>query len=235
MKTQEKELYYLNELSDYKVDSGYSDISGWNVKDAALRTIGTVNNLLVNIKTERVVYIDVEVDNSIIDAKHDPYGRPAATEIREFINEKGENHIIIPIGLIDINSAEKYVFVELIDHQTFAETKRIRRDTPIDRDYENAVLDSYKRKYEPTDVDQSKHSGIENSDVYLDERMEKIKQRHHVGKYRDSEKADKTVADEAQQYFEDKRATEKTQDQKEDDAFYGRREFDDSQFFRGKK
>lgn len=235
MNTQEKELYYLNELSDYKVDSGYSDISGWNVKDAALRTIGTVNNLLVNIKTERVVYIDVEVDNSIIDAKHDPYGRPTDAEIREFINEKGENHIIIPIGLVDINSSEKYVFAELIDHQTFAETKRIRRNAPIDRDYENAVLDSYQRKYEPTNVDQSKDSNIENAEVYRDERMQNIEQGNHVEKYPDSEETDKTVADEAQQYFEGKSATEKSRSQKEDDSFYGRSEFDDSRFFRGKK
>lgn len=235
MNTQEKELFYLNELSNYKVDSGYSDVSGWNVKDAALRTIGTVNNLLVNIKTERVVYLDVEVDNSIIDAKHDPYGRPANSEIREFINEKGENHIIIPIGLVDINSSEKYVFAELIDHQTFAETKRIRRDTPIDRDYENVILDSYKRKYEPTPVDQSKNSDIENADVYRDERMEDIKQRHQVGKYRDSERTDKTIADEAQLYLDEKDAANNSQDQKGDDVFYERSEFDDSRFFRGKK
>lgn len=234
MKTQEKQLYYLNELSDYKVDSGYSDVSGWNVKDAALRTIGTVNNLLVNIKTEKVVYIDVEVDASIIDAKHDPYGRPANEEIREFINEKGENHIIIPIGLVDINSSEKYVIAELIDHQTFAETKRIRRDTPIDRDYENAVLDSYKRKYPEKTGNQSEDTDIENADVYREERMENIKQRHHVGKYRDSETTDKSIPDEAQQYLDEKDANN-PQNSKEDEAFYGRSEFDDSRFFRGKK
>lgn len=235
MNTQEKELYYLNELSDYKVDSGYSDVSGWNVKDAALRTIGTVNNLLVNIKTERVVYIDVEVDASIIDAKHDPYGRSGNAEIREFINEKGENHIIIPIGLVDINSSEKYVFVELIDHRTFAETKRIRKDTPIDRDYENAVLDSYKRKYPKTTVDQNEATDIENAQAYGEERMENIKQRHHVGKYRESKSTDKSVDAEAQQYFEEKSDAKESRELKEDDAFYGRSEFDDSRFFRGKK
>ncbi len=216
MNTQEKELYYLSELSDYKVDSGYSDISGWNVKDSALRTIGTVNNLLVNIKTERVVYIDVEVDNSIIDAKHDPYGRPANAEIREFINEKGENHIIIPIGLVEINSSEKYVFAELIDHKTFAETKRIRRDTPIEREYENAILDSYKRKYPKT-------TGNKNAPSDLD------------ANHGESETTNKPLEVDSQQIFEEKKAAENFEETNKDDPFYGKTEFDDARFLRGKK
>lgn len=235
MKNKEKELFYLNELSNYKVDSGYSDISGWNVKDAALRTIGTVNNLLVNIKTQRVVYIDVEVDNSIIDAKHDPYNRSGNAEIREFINEKGENHIIIPIGLVDINSSEKYVFAELIDHQTFAETKRIRRDAPIDRDYENAVLESYKRKYPPATTDQSENTNVENTEVSNEERMENIKQRHKVGEYNETEVPENSVEAEAQQYHDKKSAPKNSEVSENDETFYGRSEFDDSRFYRGKK
>src|SRR5665811_464276 len=108
MKTPEKHLYYLSELSDYKISGGYPDVRNWEVKDEALRQIGMVKNLLVNTKTERVVYLDVEVDQTIIDADHDPYGRPANEEIREFINEKGENHIILPIGLVDFNNCLLY-------------------------------------------------------------------------------------------------------------------------------
>jgi len=48
MDKSNKNLYYLNELSDYTVDGDYSDVRGWEVKDRDERTIGKVDNLLVN-------------------------------------------------------------------------------------------------------------------------------------------------------------------------------------------
>ena len=161
MGVQEKHLYFLSELSDYKMDRNYPNVKGWKVKDQALRTIGTVQNLLVNKTMKRVVYLDVEVDSSIIDAKHDPYGPQMNPKLKEFVNAKGENHLIIPIGLVDINNSEKYIFTDTIDHKTFASTKRIRENTEIDRNYETVVLDSYGRHYSAEDstVNQEEFNG----------------------------------------------------------------------------
>jgi len=147
MEKENKHLYYLEELSDYKVDSHYSDVTGWPVKDLNNRIIGKIDNLLVNKELEKVVYLDVEVDRSIIEANHDPYGRPANIEIREFVNKDGENHIIIPIGMVSIDDDQKFVYTESIDHQTFSETKRVNRGSHIDRDYEKVVLGSYNREH----------------------------------------------------------------------------------------
>ncbi len=150
MKNREKHLYYLEELKDYEVDSHYADVRGWSVKDRDNRIIGKVDNLLVNKNLEKVVYLDVEVDDTIIEANHDPFGTPANTDVKEFVNKEGENHVIIPIGMIDINTENKYVYTESIDHRTFAETKRIKTGTDIDRDYEVIILDSYNRdNYSP--------------------------------------------------------------------------------------
>lgn len=146
MSTKEKHLYYISELKDYKIKKHDPDIRGWVVKDLDNRVIGKVDNLLVNKELEKVVYVDVNVDQSIIDANHDPYAAPATSEVREFINKEGENHIIIPTGLISLNRDEKYAFTESINYQTFAETKRYRTGTPISRDYEHHVLGSYKRR-----------------------------------------------------------------------------------------
>lgn len=146
MAEENKHLYYINELSDYKISDGYPDVRGWDVKDIDNRVIGKVDDLLVNKEAERVVYLDVEVDKSIIDAKYDPYGRPNHTEVREFVNKDGENHIIIPIGLVDLNEDSNYVFTDIIDHRTFAETKRYQKGAAIHRSYENQVLGSYGRK-----------------------------------------------------------------------------------------
>lgn len=145
MADDKKNLYYLHELSDYKVESDDPDVRGWKVKDADGRTVGKVDNLLVNKEKEKVVYLDVEVDESILEANHKPYGKPARSDVHEFINEEGENHLIIPIGLAGVNTDEKYVYTDRIDHRTFAETKRMRKGATIDRDYELLVLDSYNR------------------------------------------------------------------------------------------
>lgn len=149
---KEKNLYYLNELSDYKVASDDPDVRGWQVKDADNRVIGKVDNLLVNKGTERVVYLDVEVDKSIIEANHDPYGQPANEDVHEFINKEGENHIIIPVGLVNINYDPDYVYTDRINHQTFAETKRYSKGSGnLNREYEVVVLESYTRDRDDDD------------------------------------------------------------------------------------
>ena len=147
MDDKTKNLYYLDELSDYTVDDGYSDVRGWEVKDKDQRVIGKVDNLLVNKKTERVVYLDVALDTSIIEANHQPYSSASSNEgVHEFLNEEGENHLIIPIGLAVLNEDEKEVYTKSIDHKTFAETKRVKKNTAINRAYETQVLGSYNRE-----------------------------------------------------------------------------------------
>src|SRR5690606_35631169 len=115
MAEKRKNLYCLHELSDYKVSSEDPDVRGWDVKDRDNRVIGKVDNLLVNKEREQVVYLDVEVDPTIIEANHDPYGTPANSEVHEFINKDGEEHIIIPVGLVNINEDQKFVYTDRID------------------------------------------------------------------------------------------------------------------------
>lgn len=142
---KEKNLYYLEELSDYKVSNNDKDVRGWDVKDKAGRVIGKVDNLLVNIKSERVVYLDIEVDASILDSNHIPYSSKAKDGVHDFLNKDGENHLILPIGLVHLNLESEIVFTESVDYDTFAQTKRIKKHTPIFRDYETIVLDTYTR------------------------------------------------------------------------------------------
>lgn len=145
MSTKEKHLVHLSQLKGYKVDSHDHDIRGWKLLDRDKKTIGKVDNLLVNKELGKVVYVDVQVEQDIIDKNHDPYSIEHQSEFKEFINKEGENHIIIPIGLIDINASEKYVYTDGINYQTFAETKRYRSGTDISRNYEHHVLGSYNR------------------------------------------------------------------------------------------
>lgn len=190
-----KHLYYLNELSDYKIASEDPDVRGWQVKDADNRVIGKVDNLLVNKSTERVVYLDVEVDSSIIEANHDPYGTPSDAEVHEFINKDGENHIIIPVGLVSINEDPDYVYTDRINHQTFAETKRIQPGSQINREYEVVVLESYGRNRNDYDRkrDGDRHIADSDYDRNRDQRYEDERASNRIDDDRRSKDVQGTV------------------------------------------
>lgn len=145
MTDKKRNLYYLEELSDYKVSDSDKDARGWEIKDKNKRVFGKVDNFVVNKKTEKVVYLDIEVDASIIEANADPYHRTGSTNVTKFVNKEGENHLILPVGMVRLVTDDEYVITETIDHKTLAETKRIKKGQPIQRDYEVIVLDSYTR------------------------------------------------------------------------------------------
>ncbi|MFC6861068.1 PRC-barrel domain-containing protein [Zunongwangia atlantica] len=166
MKTKEKHLYSLNELGDYKIAKNDHDIRGWEVRDRDAKSIGRVDNLLANKDLGKVVYVDVEVHQSIIDKNHDPFSANNDSGFKEFINKDGENHIIIPIGLIYIHPEEKYVHTNSLDYNTFAETKRYRTGEPISRNYEEQILSSYKANYRPNEI-KGKHDSLKE-DEYIE-------------------------------------------------------------------
>ncbi len=143
MTDDKKNLFYLDQLSDYKVASDYSDVRGWKVLDVDRKPVGKVDGLLVNKKDERVVYLDVEVDKAIIEDGHEPFETSDKKGTHEYLNEDGENHLIIPIGLVDLDESNKKVLTDEISYDTFRKTKRYRKGSNINRDYEVMVYKSY--------------------------------------------------------------------------------------------
>lgn len=131
-----KDLHYLHEMSDYKVASGYSDVRGWEVKDMDNHTIGKVDGMLASLRAERVVYLDVEVDESVIEKGHKALGTPASAGVHEFINKDGDIHLIVPIGMVQLDEQNEQVHSEQITHDTFAKAERFSKGTPFNRDYE---------------------------------------------------------------------------------------------------
>ncbi|WP_026709231.1 PRC-barrel domain-containing protein [Flavobacterium frigidarium] len=139
-----KNLFNLDELSDYKVAENYNDVRGWNVKDANNRIIGKVDHLLVNKTAERVVYLDVEVDKTVIEEGHETYDKRVSAGLHEFLNKEGENHLIIPIGIVNIDEKNKFVNTNEIDSSTFAKAKRFKKGAIVDFEYELNLLRHYK-------------------------------------------------------------------------------------------
>jgi len=143
MKDKDKNLYYLHELSGYKVADEYPDVSKWDVIDTNNRNIGKVDGLLVSKEAKRVVYLDVEVDASLIESGHQTYAAPANKGVHEFLNGDGENHLIIPIGMATLEEDNRKVHISQIDYKTFAKTKRFRKGVDLERSYELTVLPHY--------------------------------------------------------------------------------------------
>ncbi|MDP3452186.1 MAG: PRC-barrel domain-containing protein [Bacteroidales bacterium] len=139
-----RNLFNLDELSDYKVADNYSDVRGWDVKDANNRTIGKVDHLLVNKFAERVVYLDVEVDETLIEEGHNTYQDRVSAGVHEFLNKEGENHLIIPIGMAFFDEKNKLVNTNQIDSSTFAKAKRFKNGDVIDFGYELNLIRHYR-------------------------------------------------------------------------------------------
>jgi hypothetical protein len=155
MKDENKDLYYLHDLSDYKVAEDYPDVRNWEVQDVDYRKVGTVDSLLVSKSAERVVYLDVEVDKSIIEEGHEAYGKPTKEGVHEFLNKEGEDHLIIPIGLVKLDEEHKIVHAHQINHSTFVKTSRYSKGTHIERDYELGVYKTYVPEDEKYDSDEN--------------------------------------------------------------------------------
>jgi len=141
---KDKNLYRLDELTDYKIASNYSDVRGWKIVDADNRTIGKIDNLWVNKDMQRVVYLDVKVDKALIDdSRNEVHDTIAYDNGREFMYKEGDSHLIVPIGSVNINSDTKIVMANNISYETFRRTGRYNTQNNFDRNYERSVLRSY--------------------------------------------------------------------------------------------
>jgi sporulation protein YlmC with PRC-barrel domain len=143
MSDKNQNLFPLDELTDYKVAVDYSDIRGWDVVDAQNRVVGKVQHLLVNKTEERVVYIDVEVDKSLIEAGYDTYQAKVSQGVHGFINQDGDDHLIIPIGMVSLDTENEKVLTDQINYDTFTQARRFKKDSIVDREYELMLLRHY--------------------------------------------------------------------------------------------
>ena len=151
------------DLSDYKVAEDYPDVRGWKLEDASHREIGIVEGLLVSKQHERVVYLDIEVNDDLIEEGHEVYGKPSADGVHEFLNKDGENHLIVPIGLIEIDEDNKTVYSHQVNYKTFSTTSRFSKGNDISRDYELGVYKNYFPSDDPLRDDLYNSQGFKRS------------------------------------------------------------------------
>lgn len=143
MSEENNMLVYLGELPDYKVADDYRDVRNWPVKDVTNRTIGIVDGLMVNKEAKRVVYLDVEVDSSLINqSRVNRVGSPQE-DVYEFLNKDGDDHLIIPVEMVILDEGKREVHANKIRYETFAKARRFRKEAGIDEIYELNILRLY--------------------------------------------------------------------------------------------
>ncbi len=148
---ENKRLFYLNDLSDYKIAKDHPDIRGWKVVDAQRKKIGEVESLLVDIKAEKVRYLDVDVDEDILHALHDAYNKPHQDGIHEYENRKGETHMIIPIGVAKIDRNAKTIIADGVNGDALRSNPLHARGAEITRDHEYEAVSSFSKNKQDTE------------------------------------------------------------------------------------
>jgi sporulation protein YlmC with PRC-barrel domain len=128
----------LDEAADFRVAEGEPDIRGWDVLAADGRCVGRVENLLVDPSAMKVRYLDVEIDDDLLDTDRD-------------------RHVLIPIGYARLDRDENRIMVDQLNSSDVGVLPEYRSE-PITRDYETTVRSSWDRGFEST--------GSPDSDFY---------------------------------------------------------------------
>lgn len=85
----------LSGLDDYEVADGYPEVRGWEVRDAADRSIGYVYDLLVDVSALRVRYLDVEL-------------------APRFATTEADRRVLIPMENVDLDGTGNQVVLPAV-------------------------------------------------------------------------------------------------------------------------
>jgi len=115
-------LRRLRDLTEFEVADGNPDVRGWAVRGGDGKKFGDVYELIVEVETLKVRYLDVELDASLRVSKW-------------------ERHILLPIGVAAIDEDADNVFVPFLTLETVLEYPPYT-EIQITREYEEAMLRS---------------------------------------------------------------------------------------------
>ena len=141
---EHQRLFYLHDLTDYKVHHDDTDIRGWNVKLTSGEKIGKVENLVVDKAAQKVRYIEVTADTTFFST----YNRDDYYLDRDSDRVYGadhDSHFLIPIGMISLDHSDSDVHVNGMAADKIGSVPRYRRGSTLRPSYEVSTLDHYNR------------------------------------------------------------------------------------------
>ena len=104
--------------SDYEIRDGYTDIRGWDVKDASGRTIGEVDELLFDPESRRVRYMVVDLEDNDFNLD--------------------ERDVLLPIGVAQLHEKEDDVIVSNITAEQLRALPEYDEDN-FDTEHEHGI------------------------------------------------------------------------------------------------
>ena len=118
-----RRLAPLDDLPNFKVAEGDPDVRGLDVESADGKKIGEVHDLIVDIAAMKVRYLDVDVDNALLDTEED-------------------RHILVPVGCATLNADADVIDLTNVRSAELPSIPGYRHG-PITRDFESSVRDCY--------------------------------------------------------------------------------------------
>jgi hypothetical protein len=97
-------LRRLRDLPTFEMATGDPDPRGWTVRGGDGQAFGTVSELLVNLETQRVLYLNVELERGLP-------GVPAPAP-------NTETQILLPLGAVNLDTEGKSVFITTLRRDT---------------------------------------------------------------------------------------------------------------------
>lgn len=125
MRNEMDRVVPLDELSDYKVAEGDPDVRGWEVVASDGRKVGEVDQLLVDTGARKVRYLDVDVEDGLIEGARD-------------------RHLLVPIGYARLDRDDDRILVDDLRVEQFAAIPAYEHQ-PLTRDYETSLLTAWER------------------------------------------------------------------------------------------
>ncbi|THH41672.1 YlmC/YmxH family sporulation protein [Neolewinella litorea] len=124
VRTTNSRLKFLDDISGYKVHHDDIDPRGYTVKLTSGETIGEVEGLLADMDAKLVRYIEVEIDDDIID-RHE-----------RGLYDDEDRHALIPVGLVHIDKSTNSVVVSGLGYDHLVDYPRSHRDRGYTTGYE---------------------------------------------------------------------------------------------------
>ena len=144
-----RHLYRLHELKDYKVASDDPDVRGWEILDRDNERFGTVKELIVDPEKKKVRYLDVEPSSDLSGA--------------------GNERLLIPIGVAKLDNDHKIVIVNGVDKDALTSFPLYSGDV-VPRKYEIEVVERFNRP-EGTTTTTRETGDFYDTPIYDEERF----------------------------------------------------------------
>jgi hypothetical protein len=138
-KPMSKALFFFSDLTTFELAKNSPDVRGWELRDAENHLIGRVDDLLVSKEEKVAVYLDLEVDATVIEKGKVSGPLYHHTETAKEQNKSGDDHLFIPVEWVIPDDKNKTLITHQISYEAFIKARRFSRSArklpayPIDQ------------------------------------------------------------------------------------------------------